>query len=71
MIKSSLSTVHSKHESWIKGGGQNDGSLGSTPTRNCNHFLKIGFVVSGGVFYSYYIRQGNKSDTERKIVRKI
>ena len=36
----------------------------------CTHFLKIGFVVAGGGFYSYYIRHGNKSDKERKIVRK-
>ena len=46
------------------------GSLGIAPTRNCTHFLKIGFVVAGGGFYSYYIHQGNKSDKERKIVRK-
>ena len=32
-------------------------------TQNCIHFLKI-------MFYSYYIHQGNKSDKERKIVRK-
>ena len=31
---------------------------------------KIGFVVAGGGFYSYHIHQGNKSDKERKIVRK-
>ena len=34
------------------------------------HFLKIRFVIAGSGFYSYYIYQGNKSDTERKIVRK-
>ena len=46
------------------------GSLGITPTQNCTHFLKIGFVVAGGGFYSYYIHKGSKSDKERKIVRK-
>ena len=46
------------------------GSLGIAPTRKCTHFLKIGFVVAGGGFYTYYIHQGNKSDKERKIVRK-
>ena len=35
----------------------------------CTHFLKIG-LVAGGRFYSYFINQGNKSDKERKIVRK-
>ena len=48
----------------------NNGSLGIAPTRICTHFLKIGFVVAGGGLYSYYIHQGNKSDKERKIVRK-
>ena len=28
--------------------------------------LKIGFVVAGGGFYSYYIHQGNISDKERE-----
>ena len=46
------------------------GSLSIAPTRNFTLFLKIGFVVAGGGFYSYYIHQGNKSDKERKIVRK-
>ena len=46
------------------------GSLGIAPTRNYNHFLKIGFVVSEGGFYSYYIHQGKKLDKESKIVRK-
>ena len=45
-------------------------SLGIAPTRDFNHFLKVGFVVAGGGFYSYYIHQGNKLDKERKIVRK-
>ena len=47
-----------------------DDSLGIAPTRNCTHFLIIGFVVAGGRFYSYYIHQGYKSNKERKIVRK-
>ena len=42
-----------------------------TPTRNCTHFLKIGFGVAGGGFYSYYIHQGNKSDEERNFLKKI
>ena len=46
------------------------GSLGIAPTRNCTYFFKIGFVVAGGGFCFYYIHQGNKSDKERKIVRK-
>ena len=41
------------------------GSLGIAPT-----FIKIGFVVDGGGFYSYYMQQGNKLDNEKKIVRK-
>ena len=32
--------------------------------------FKIGFVFAGGGFYSYYIHKGNKSDKERKIIRK-
>jgi hypothetical protein len=47
-----------------------DGSLGIAPTRNCTHFLNTGFVVAGGGFNSYYIKEGNKSDKGRKIVRK-
>ena len=31
---------------------------------------KVGFVVAGGGFYSYYIHQGKKTDKEWKIVRK-
>ena len=46
-----------------------NGSLGITPSRNCTHFLKIRFVGTGGGLHYYYIRQGNKSDKERKIVR--
>ena len=46
------------------------GLLGIVPTRDCNHFLEIGFVFAGGGSYSYYIHQGNKSDKGRKIVRK-
>ena len=50
--------------------GFQSGSLGIAPTRNCTHFFKIRFVVTGGGFYSYYINQGNKSDKDSKIVRK-
>ena len=46
------------------------GSHGIAPTRNCTHFLKIVFVVAGGGFYYYLIHQGNRSDKERKLVRK-
>ena len=46
------------------------GSLGIAPTQDCIDFLKTGFVVAAGGFYSYYIHQWNKSDKERKIVRK-
>ena len=45
------------------------GLLGIAPTRNCTNSHKIGFIVAGGGFYSYYIHQGNKSDKGRKIVR--
>ena len=34
------------------------------------HYINRKIVVAGGGFYSYYIHQGNKSDKERKIVRK-
>ena len=33
-------------------------------------FLKLDSWLPGAGFYSYYIHQGNKSDKERKIVRK-
>ena len=46
------------------------GSLGIAPTRDCTHLFKIGFVVAGDGFYSYYIHQWNKSDQKRKIARK-
>ena len=46
------------------------GFLGIAPTRDCTHFLKIEFMVTGSKFYSYYIQQGNELDKERKIVRK-
>jgi hypothetical protein len=42
------------------------GSSGIAPTPDCTHFLKIGFIVAGGWFYSYNIHQGNKLDKERK-----
>ena len=45
-------------------------NIGIGPTWNCTHFLKIGIVVAGGGFYFHYIHRGNKSDKERKIVRK-
>ena len=47
------------------------GSLSIAPTWNCTHFLKIRLVVDWGGFYCYYIHQGNKSDKERKIVKKL
>ena len=46
------------------------GSLVIEPTRYCTHFFKIVFIIAVGGFYSYYIHQGNRSDKERKIVRK-
>ena len=33
------------------------GSLDIAATQNCTHYLKIGFMVAGGGFYSYYIHQ--------------
>ena len=36
----------------------------------CIESLKVGFVVAGGGFYYYHIHPGNKSDKERKTVRK-
>ena len=45
-------------------------SLGIAPTQNCTYFIKIGFVVDGVGLNSYFIHQWNKSDNERKIVRK-
>ena len=43
----------------------NNGSFGIAP------ILKLDSWSPGGVFlFSYYIHQGNKSDKERKIVRK-
>ena len=32
--------------------------------------LQLHGIAPGAVFYSYYIHQGNKSDKERKIVKK-
>ena len=49
---------------------QSCGSLGIAPTRNFTHFPKIGIVVAGERFYSYYIHQKQKSGKEKKIVRK-
>ena len=43
---------------------------GIEPTRDWTHFLKIGFVVAGGDFYSYYNLPHIKLDKEKKNVRK-
>ena len=45
-----------------------EGSLGIAPTQNCSPFLKFGFVVARGRFYSRYLFI--YLDKERKIVRK-
>ena len=37
----------------------------------CTHFLKIGFVVAGGVLYSYYIHKGNKSDKKKNCKKSV
>ena len=37
-----------------------NGSYGIKPTRDWTYFLKIGFVVTGGGFYSYYNLQCNE-----------
>ena len=35
----------------------------------CTHFLKIGFVVAGGVFYSYYSTKGiNQIKKGKKLI---
>ena len=44
------------------------GSISIAPTQDCTQFPNIGFVVTGGGLYLYYIHQGNKLDKERKIV---
>ena len=36
----------------------------------CSQFLRIRFVVAGSGLYSYYILKWNKSDKQRKFVRK-
>ena len=46
------------------------GSRGIQPTRDSTHFLKIGFVVAGGGFYSYYNHQCIKLDKEKKNYKK-
>ena len=44
------------------------GSLGIAPTRNCTHFLKIGYVVArGGVFSNKGINQSKKGKLEENI----
>ena len=48
-----------------------NGSHDIHPLRDWTHFLKIGFMVAGGEFNSYCIHQGNKSDKEMKIVKKV
>ena len=45
------------------------GSLIIASTHNCTLFLKIGFMIAGGSFYSYYVHQ-DKSDKESKIIIK-
>ena len=45
------------------------GSLGIAPTRNCT-FLNLDSWSPGAGFYFYTIHQRNKSDKERKIVRR-
>ena len=64
--KNRLLRIRKNRFNWII----TDGSPGIAHTQNCTQFLKIGFVVARDGFYSYNIHQGNKSDKERKIVRK-
>ena len=44
------------------------GSHGIEPKRDWTHFLKIGFVVAGGGFYSYYNLQCIKLDKVKESV---
>ena len=46
------------------------GSHGIEPKRDWTHFLKIGFVVAGGGFYSYYNLQSIKLDKGNGIQEK-
>ena len=46
------------------------GSHGIEPKRDWTHFLKIGFVVAGSGFYSYYNLQCIKLDKENRIQEK-
>ena len=48
----------------------NYGSHGIEPKRDWTHFLQIGLVVAGGVFYSYYNLQCIKLDKEKKEFKK-
>jgi hypothetical protein len=45
-------------------------SHGIEPTLDWTHFLKIGFVVAGGGFYSYYDLPCIKLDKRRKECKK-
>ena len=44
------------------------GSHGIEPKRDWTHFLKIGFVIAGGGFYSYYNLQYIKLYKKKKTV---
>ena len=46
------------------------GSHGIEPIRDLTHFLKIGFVVAGGGFYSYHNLVCIKLDKEKRILEK-
>ena len=50
--------------------GTHHGSHGIVPKRDWTHFLKIGFMVAGGGFYSYYNLEGIKLDKGKKIKKK-
>ena len=45
----------------------NEGSHGIEPKGDDTHFLKIGFVVAGGGFYSYYNLHCIELDKENRI----
>ena len=62
VVQSEKSIVHKKIPSSVP--------LVLYPNGIATTFLKNGFVDAGGVFYSYYIHQGDKLKKERKIVRK-
>ena len=54
----------------LPNGYEKNGSLSIAPTRDCTHILKIGFVVAGGGFYSYYNLQCIKLYKENRIKEK-